>query len=140
MPSCTATRPSRTSSSKRSSATTSTSTGCLWVATSRPTASHYAPPPRRRTDVRRLALLLIVLVVTVVAAPAHAHGMRTAYLEIVEAQGGRATVHLRMTAPDPSIGVDAEAGCTLDAAGDSASLFDRAWLLACPGGITGHAL
>jgi hypothetical protein len=45
-----------------------------------------------------------------------------------------------MTAPDPSIGVDAEAGCTLDAAGDSASLFDRAWLLACPGGITGHAL
>jgi hypothetical protein len=84
--------------------------------------------------------LLGVLGATLVAKPAAAHGMRTAYLEIVEVQGGRATVHLRLTAPDPTLGLDVEAGCTLDAAGDAQSLFDRAWLLDCPGGVTGHAM
>jgi hypothetical protein len=90
--------------------------------------------------VRRLVFFLLTLLVTVIAAPAHAHGMRTAYLEIVEVQGGRATVHLRTSAPDPLLGLDAQEGCTLDPAGDAASLFDRAWLLDCEGGITGHAL
>ena len=89
---------------------------------------------------RRLALLLLVLVVTLVASPAGAHGMRTAYLEVVEVQGGRATVHLRLTAPDPSLGVEAGPGCTLEPAGDAQSLFDRAWLLDCPGSVTGHSL
>jgi len=90
--------------------------------------------------VKRLAVLLLVLLVTAFALPADAHGMRTAYLEIVEVQGGRATVHLRVTTPDPSLGLDAGGGCSLDGAGDAQSLFDRAWLLDCPGGITGHAL
>jgi hypothetical protein len=90
--------------------------------------------------VRRLAILLLLFFVSAVAAPASAHGMRTAYLEIVEVKGARATVHLRVTAPDPSLGLDAEAGCTLERAGDAWSLFDRAWLLDCPGGITGRAL
>jgi hydrogenase/urease accessory protein HupE len=90
--------------------------------------------------VSRLAFALLVILLTAVALPASAHGMRTAYLEIVEVPGGRATVHLRASAPDPSLGVDVEAGCSLDGAGDSRSLYDRAWLLDCPGGITGHAL
>jgi hypothetical protein len=90
--------------------------------------------------VRRFVLVLLALVVMLVAPPAAAHGMRTAYLEITEVQGGLATVHLRLTAPDPSLGVEAEAGCTLDAAGDAGSVFDRAWMLDCPGGVTGHAL
>ena len=89
---------------------------------------------------RRLAFALLVLLVTAVALPAGAHGMRTAYLEIVEVQGGHATVHLRLAAPDPTLTVDAEAGCSLDATGDSRSLYDRAWLLDCPGGVTGHLL
>jgi len=95
--------------------------------------------------VRRLAFLVLVLVLfvllaTTLAAPAMAHGMRTGYVEIVEVQSGRATVHLRLSAPDASLGFDAEPGCTLDPTGDSPSLFDRAWLLDCPGGVTGHAL
>lgn len=89
---------------------------------------------------KRLALLMLVLLVTVFARPAEAHGMRTAYLEIVEVQGGRATVHLRLTAPDPTLGLATEAGCSLEAAGDAQSAFDRAWLLDCPGGVAGHAL
>jgi hypothetical protein len=89
---------------------------------------------------RRFALLLLVLLTTLVARPAGAHGMRTAYLEIVEVQGGRATVHLRLSAPDPSLGLDTEPGCALDGAGDAKSPFDRAWLLDCSGGVTGHAM
>jgi HupE / UreJ protein len=90
--------------------------------------------------VRRVAFFLLVLLIAFIAGPAHAHGMRTAYLEIVEVQGGRATVHLRLTAPDPSLCLAAQQGCTLDPAGDAGSLFDRAWLLDCSGGITGHVL
>jgi hypothetical protein len=90
--------------------------------------------------VRRAAYLLLVLLLTALAKPADAHGMRTAYLEIVEVEGGRATVHLRTTTLDPFLDVEAEPGCALDAAGDAQSPFDRAWLLDCPGGVTGHAL
>jgi hypothetical protein len=91
-------------------------------------------------NVGRLALLLLVLAVSVVARPADAHGLRTGYLEVVEVGAGRATVHLRLSAPDPSLGVDVVTGCTLEAAGDARSLFDRAWLLDCPGGVAGHTL
>jgi hypothetical protein len=49
-------------------------------------------------------------------------------------------VHLRLTAPDPSLGVEADLGCTIDAAGDASSPFDRAWLLDCAGGVAEHAL
>jgi hypothetical protein len=89
---------------------------------------------------RRLPLLVLVLLSMAVTAPAHAHGMRTAYAEIVEVQAGRATVHLRLTAPDPSLGFDAELGCAIAPAGDSRSPFDRAWLLDCAGGVAGHAM
>lgn len=89
---------------------------------------------------RRLPLFLLVLLIVAVATPASAHGMRTAYLEVVEVQGGRATVHLRLTAPDPSLGMNVGAGCALDSTGDAQSLFNRAWLLDCPGGVTGHTL
>jgi len=90
--------------------------------------------------VRRVAFLLLALLLTAIATPAGAHGMRTAYLEIVEVEGGHATVHLRTTMSYASLDVEAESGCTLDAAGDSPSPFDHAWLLDCPGGVTGHAL
>lgn len=91
---------------------------------------------------RQLAFRVGLLVLLAILLPrgAEAHGMRNAYLEIVEVEGGRATVHLRLTAPDPSLGVDAEPGCALEPVGDSQSLYDRAWLLDCPGGVTGHAL
>ncbi len=84
--------------------------------------------------------LVVTLVALFLARPATAHGMRTAYLEIAEVQGGRATVHLRLTTPDPGLGPEAPPGCTLDPAGDAISRFDRAWLLDCPGGVTGHVM
>jgi len=90
--------------------------------------------------VRRAAFLLLVLPLTALAKPAGAHGMRTGYLEIVEVERGHATVHLRTTTSDALLDLAAEPGCTLDAAGDAPSPFDHAWLLDCPGGVTGHAL
>jgi hypothetical protein len=91
--------------------------------------------------VRRLALaLLAVLAALLVAAPAAAHGMRTAYVEIVEVQPGRATVHMRLSAPDPSLDLAADPACTLERAGDAQSVFDRAWLLDCAGGLTAKTL
>jgi len=90
--------------------------------------------------VRRLLFALLLLLLATLAAPASAHGMRTAYAEIVEVQPGRATVHLRTTAPDPTLVVEAGPGCSLEPSGDSTSLFDRAWLLDCPGALAGHAL
>jgi hypothetical protein len=97
----------------------------------------------RRLVVRSIPLALVsalLLLAMTASTPAFAHGMRTAYLEIVEVQPGRATVHLRQTAPDPSVGLHPGPGCGLDATGDAGSLFDRAWLLDCPGGLAGHRL
>lgn len=84
----------------------------------------------------RAALVAIALLV---ASRADAHGLRTAYVEVIEIERGHATVHLRITAPDPSVVVTAGDGCTL-AASDAASVYDRTWLAECPGGIDGHAL
>ena len=88
----------------------------------------------------RVALsVLTLLALLLVAGRASAHGMRTAYVEIVEAQAGLATVHLRLMSPDPSVALTAEPGCTLEGTGEG-SAFGRSWLLDCPGGLPGHAL
>ena len=88
---------------------------------------------------RFMGIVLAVLLVTL-QGPAFAHGMRTAYLEVVEAELGHATVHLRLTSPDEDLFPEPPPGCSLTAAGDAHSSFDRAWLLDCPGGIPGHVL
>jgi hypothetical protein len=84
--------------------------------------------------------VLVALLVLLVCPPASAHGMRTAYVEIVEAEPGHATVHLRLTTPDASLDVEAEPCCTIERAGDAESPYDRAWLLECPNGLTGRTL
>jgi len=82
----------------------------------------------------------IVVLVVASSAAAHAHGMRSAYVEIGELKPGHASVHLRLVAPDPSLAIDDDDdGCTL-AAQSSTSPYDRVWLLDCTGGIAGHAL
>jgi hypothetical protein len=85
----------------------------------------------------RAAIVVLVGLVTVTRA--NAHGMRTAYVEVVEIDRGKATVHLRLNAPDPTITVTAAKGCTLDPA-DAGTAYDRTWLLDCPGGLQGSAL
>jgi hypothetical protein len=74
------------------------------------------------------------------SALAEAHGMRTGYLEIAEIQPGHATVHLRLNAPDPTVGIAADPYCGLENAGDATSVFERSWVLECAGGLTGRAL
>jgi hypothetical protein len=90
--------------------------------------------------VRRALSVLLVVFAMVLASTAGAHGMRTAYVEIVEVAAGQATIHLRLSVPAPSVQIDSEAGCTLERAGDATSPYDRAWLLDCRDGLAGHAL
>ena len=89
---------------------------------------------------QRALSLLVAVVALLWASRASAHGMRTAYLEVVEVAAGRATIHLRLSTSAPSVQVEAEGGCTLERAGDTASLYDRAWLLDCPDGLAGRSL
>jgi hydrogenase/urease accessory protein HupE len=79
-----------------------------------------------------------ILVVLALAAPAHAHGLRTAYVDVSEVEPGHALVHVHQTTPDGSLAVHADAACTLAPATEA--VFDRTWLLACPGGFAGRVL
>jgi HupE/UreJ protein len=81
----------------------------------------------------------IVVSILALASIVHAHGMRTAYIEVAELEPGHASVHLRLTAPDPSLAIVAADGCTL-APQNAASELDVVWLLDCPGAIAGHTL
>ncbi len=76
----------------------------------------------------------IVLALLALSAPAGAHGLRSAYIEVTELEPGHALVHLRTTTRGASLGVHASDGCTIAPSGADA------WLLACDGGLAGHAL
>ena len=80
------------------------------------------------------------LLLTLAPHRASAHGMRGAYLEITELPGGRASVHLRLSALDPSLALVPGVGCSFAPFGDSGSGFDRSGLLSCDGGLVGHEL
>ena len=99
---------------------------------------------------RRLLFVLAALWVALLSTlPAHAHAMRSVFLEIEELAPGHASVHLRTSVPDPGIFLAPEAGCTITAAlglgsgpgiGEDRAL-DRTGTLACEGGaLSGHAL
>jgi hypothetical protein len=75
----------------------------------------------------------IVLALLAVSAPAGAHGLRSAYIDVAEVEPGRALVHLRTATRGASLGVHVD-GCALAASGEDT------WLLACDGGLAGHAL
>jgi hypothetical protein len=84
--------------------------------------------------------LLVAVLLALSPRSASAHGMRGAYLEITEIPGGQASVHLRLSAIDPSLALVPGAGCRFQPLGDSGSAFDRSGLLACDGGLLGHEL
>jgi hydrogenase/urease accessory protein HupE len=91
--------------------------------------------------VKRSWIALVAALFALVLAPrADAHGMRTAYLELVEVEPGRATVHLRLSIADASLHVRTDPACTLTDAGDGVSVFERAWMLSCPATLEGHVL
>jgi len=86
----------------------------------------------------RWVSLLLVLVVT--TAVAHAHGMRTGYLEITRTTPDAALLTWRSTVHDPSVRPSIS-GCSAveeQPAGDAAEV--RAWALRCPGGVDGRAI
>lgn len=88
---------------------------------------------------RRVAVLLVTLVaVLAVAAPAHAHPMRSAMVEIEEAAPGRGTVHLRTSVPDPGLSVAID-GCAVRWADEAETQLDRTGTAECGGGsLAGH--
>lgn len=89
----------------------------------------------------RAWIVTIALAYTLgVVTRADAHGIRTAYLEVTELEPGRALVHLRETIPGAKLAVRTESPCTLGAADADTAGPGLAWLLACPGGLAGHAL
>ncbi len=79
-----------------------------------------------------------ILVVLALVGSAHAHGLRTAYVDVSEVEPGHALVHVHQTTPDGSLAVRADTACTLAPATEA--VFDRTWLLACPGGFAGRVL
>jgi hypothetical protein len=90
--------------------------------------------------VHRIVAFFVVLASIAVAPTSFAHGMRTAYVEIVEVAAGKATVHLRLGTPAP-VQIEARSGCTLEREGDTAAPYDRAWQLDCKDGrLAGHGL
>jgi HupE/UreJ protein len=80
----------------------------------------------------------IVIALCLAAAPASAHGLRTAYLEVQEVSPGHALVHLRTNASDPQLRV-ASRDCNV-VESDAASAYDRSWLLDCGDTLAGHTL
>lgn len=77
--------------------------------------------------------IAIILALLAFARPAAAHSMRTAYVELTEAQPGRARVRIHGKAPVTGIMLTAAAPCSVTAE-------DTGQWLACPGGLAGATL
>lgn len=93
----------------------------------------------------RALLLLFVTLAALFAAlllapQARAHGMRTAYLEIVESSPGAALATFRSTLSDPLTVPVFPEGCTATPAEDGSSPLSRAYVIACDGPLTGRDL
>jgi hypothetical protein len=83
------------------------------------------------------AAWLLALALFFVAAPAHAHAMRSAFVEIDEMAPGHASVHVRVSVPDGGLAVDVS-GCALEL--DESDGFDRAGSVTCGDTLAGHAV
>jgi hypothetical protein len=86
--------------------------------------------------------LILSLVVAALLAPsvAHAHAMRSAFVELDELEPGRASVHVRVSVADPGLAVEV-AGCSLVAESDRDVSFDRVGAVTCEdGSLAGHAV
>jgi hypothetical protein len=86
----------------------------------------------------RVAVVLVIAALCV-AAPrlAHAHPMRSAYVEIVELEPGRARVTLQSPFPAARLALATHLPCALDEAAEFG--VDVRWL-ACPGTVAGAAI
>lgn len=76
---------------------------------------------------------LAVAALAAVSSPAHAHGMRSAYVEITQRDAERATIAIRGKVPVLGIEVTTAAPCEL-------AVTETGRWLRCPGGLAGAAL
>jgi hypothetical protein len=91
--------------------------------------------------VQMASLLLAALVSSLLPSPAQAHGMRSAYLEIVEHDPGRALLRFKRTVPAPAVRPVLPADCTLVAYDNRAPSGDEtaaAYVATCPYPLAGH--
>lgn len=87
----------------------------------------------------RLALFVaLALTVAFGASPALAHGMRTAYLEVVEDAPGAAIVTFKTTVADPLTIPRFPDGCAAELSGDAAAAHTQSFLLHCDGPLAGR--
>ena len=87
--------------------------------------------------VRFFLFALSVVVATLVhTTPSSAHGMLSAYVEVIERTPGLALVTVRAQVPVTGLRVVADAPCTIEAAGESGG----AQALVCPGTVSGASL
>jgi hypothetical protein len=87
---------------------------------------------------RWVLVLSLVFVALLAPAVAHAHAMRSAFVELDELEPGRASVHVRVSVTDPGLAVEV-AGCSLVAESDRDASLDRVGALTCEdGSLAGH--
>jgi len=91
---------------------------------------------------RALLLLALAALLSLLfaASPAGAHGMRTAYLEIVEGAPGVAVATFRSTVADPLASPRFPGGCAVTPAEDASSPYTRSFVLQCDGPLAGREL
>lgn len=89
---------------------------------------------------RGATLSALGLLLCACAAPAHAHGMRTAYLELTEHEAGVVLATWKVTVPDDAVAPQFPSECTVQADAAAGSTNIRSYVLHCPGGLAGHAL
>jgi hypothetical protein len=92
--------------------------------------------PSRRAGLVRLAFLATALAVLLAPAAAHAHGMRTAFLEITETVPGRAVASLRLPVATDTVSLVPPASCRATTL-PSESERVRAWALECDAPLAG---
>ncbi len=87
---------------------------------------------------RRAALSALLLLAC--AGTAHAHGMRTAYLELTEHGAGVVLVMWKVSVPDDSVAPQFPHECTVRPNGGADSPNARSYIVQCPHGLTGQEL
>jgi hydrogenase/urease accessory protein HupE len=85
-----------------------------------------------------LLAFAVILASLMGPASAAAHGMRTAYLEIVETSPSAVVATLKLTVADPLVSPRFPEGCTVETADTSANT--RSYVLGCDGPLAGRAI
>jgi hydrogenase/urease accessory protein HupE len=89
---------------------------------------------------RRTTLSALSLLVCVGASQAHAHGMRTAYLELNQQASGIILAKWKVSVPDDTVAPQFPSDCTTQTDGVAGSPNLRSFVLHCPRDLAGEPL